>query len=79
MVVLPEAQGKGIGKRLMTTVTDKADAEGMPCYLEASRDKPNMEIYGKMGFRFVKQLDCDDNGEVCKLYCMTRDPKVVTE
>jgi GNAT superfamily N-acetyltransferase len=79
MVVLPEAQGKGIGKRLMATVTDQADAEGMPCYLEASRDKPNMDIYGKMGFRFVKQLECDDDGEVCKLFCMTREPQTTQQ
>jgi GNAT superfamily N-acetyltransferase len=74
MVVLPEAQGRGIGKKLVTVVTDRADAEGMPCYLESSRDKPNMQIYERMGFRFVKQMDCDDDGQACRLYCMIRDP-----
>ncbi|KAL8388490.1 hypothetical protein RB595_009207 [Gaeumannomyces hyphopodioides] len=74
MVVIPEAQGKGIGKKLMTAVTDKADREQMKCYLESSRDKPNMDIYGRMGFRFAKQLDCDDDGIICKLFTMVRDP-----
>jgi predicted N-acetyltransferase YhbS len=75
MVVIPEAQGKGIGRKLMAAVTDKADQEQMKCYLESSRDKPNMDIYGRMGFRFAKELDCDDDGNVCKLFSMVRDPQ----
>lgn len=75
MVVLPEAQGRGIGKKLVTIVTDKADAEQMPCYLESSKDKPNIQIYERMGFTFAKRMDCDDDGVVCKLFCMVREPK----
>lgn len=75
MVVLPEMQGKGIGKLLMKEVTDMADKEGIPCYLESSRDVPNMQIYGRMGFKFAKQMDCDDDGVVCKLFCMVREPQ----
>jgi GNAT superfamily N-acetyltransferase len=75
MTVLPEYQGRGIGKRLVTVVTDQADLEGMPCYLEASKDVPNIPIYERMGFRFVTKLDCDDCGDKCTLYCMVRDPR----
>ena len=75
MVVLPETQGKGIGKLLMAEVTDQADREGMKCYLESSRDVPNMQIYGRMGFQFAKQMDCDDDGVICKLFCMIREPQ----
>ncbi|KLU83561.1 hypothetical protein MAPG_02616 [Magnaporthiopsis poae ATCC 64411] len=74
MVVVPEAQGKGIGKKLMTAVTDRADREQMKCYLESSKDKPNMEIYGRMGYQFAKQVDCDDDGTICRLFSMVRDP-----
>lgn len=70
MVVLPGQQGKGIGKALAQEVTRMADKEGRRCYLESSRDVPNIKIYESMGFRFVKQMDCDDNGEIIKLYCM---------
>lgn len=77
MVVLPEYQGHGIGRRLVTAVTDQADAEGMPCYLEASRDVPNIQIYERLGFQFVKKLVCDDDGEKCTLYTMVREPKPV--
>ena len=77
MVVLPGEQGKGIGKALAGQVTRIADEEGRKCYLESSRDVPNMKIYESMGFHFVKQMDCGDNGDVCKLYCMVRDSKPV--
>ncbi|KAJ1335382.1 [ribosomal protein S18]-alanine N-acetyltransferase [Microdochium nivale] len=75
MVVSPEAQGKGIGRAMMEYVTDRADAEGMPCYLESSRDKPNMDIYSRFGFKFTKELLCDDEGTAIKLYTMVREPK----
>ncbi|KAG4432665.1 hypothetical protein IFR05_011843 [Cadophora sp. M221] len=75
MVVLPGQQGKGIGKLLAREVTKMADEEGKRCYLESSRDVPNMKIYESMGFHFVKQMDCDDEGDICKLYCMVREPQ----
>ena len=75
IVVLPEAQGRGIGRALFHEVTKKADAEGRRCYLESSRDEPNTKIYEAMGFHFVKQMDCYDDGDVCKLYCMVREPQ----
>ncbi|KAK7935314.1 hypothetical protein PG985_000809 [Apiospora marii] len=74
MVVIPEAQGKGVGRQMMKVVTDQADAEGMNCYLESSRDKPNMQIYGRFGFRFAKELECDDEGTAIKLFAMVREP-----
>ena len=66
-----------VGKALASEVTEMADKEGMKCYLESSRDIPNTKIYESMGFHFVKQMDCDDGGDVCKLFCMVRDPKAV--
>ncbi|MCJ1248995.1 hypothetical protein MMC30_006216 [Trapelia coarctata] len=66
VTVLPSEQGKGIGKLLFKTVTDKADREGRKCYLESSRDEPNTAIDERFGFRKVKEMDCDDAGTVCK-------------
>lgn len=63
VTVLPEAQGKGIGKMLFDKVSKQADLEGRKCYLESSRAEPNMEIYKRMGFELVKEMVCDD--EVC--------------
>lgn len=75
MVVVPGQQGKGIGKKMAREVTKKADEEGRKCYLESSRDVPNISIYEGMGFAFIKQMDCDDEGDVCPLYCMIREPQ----
>lgn len=57
----------GVGKRLMETVMDKADQEGMSCYLESSKGYPNVVIYEKMGFRLVKEIECAEGGEVCEV------------
>ncbi|KAI8652448.1 N-acetyltransferase domain-containing protein [Fusarium keratoplasticum] len=74
MVVLPEAQGKGVGAQMMKAVTDQADAENMKCYLESSRDVPNVAIYGRWGFKFQKDMICDDDGDAIKLFTMIREP-----
>ena len=69
VTVLPGQQGKGIGKMLFREVTERADREGRKCYLESSRNEPNTRIYERLGFRKVKEMDCDDAGAVCKV-CM---------
>jgi GNAT superfamily N-acetyltransferase len=78
VTVLPEAQGKGVGRALMEEVLAMADREGVECYLESSRRVPNVEIYEKFGFTLAKEMECrDGEGEkdAVMLYCMTRKPK----
>ncbi|KAI0448050.1 acyl-CoA N-acyltransferase [Xylaria telfairii] len=75
MVVVPEAQGRGIGRLMMEAVTNQADAENMKCYLESSRDVPNTLIYEKFGFQNARELECDDDGTAIKLFTMVREPK----
>ncbi|TKA80093.1 hypothetical protein B0A55_02461 [Friedmanniomyces simplex] len=75
VTVLPEAQGRGIGRALFRHVTERADAEGRRCYLESSRAEPNMAIYERMGFRLVKEMVCEEAGEAITLYCMMREPQ----
>jgi GNAT superfamily N-acetyltransferase len=67
VTVSPDAQGKGVGKLLMGTVLRRADREGVKCYLESSRERPNVEIYGRMGFKVVGEMECEEGGEVCKV------------
>ena len=74
VTVLPEAQGKGVGKLLFKMVTDLADDEGKRCYLESSRAEPNMAIYERMGFELKKEMVCNDEGDAITLYCMMREP-----
>lgn len=75
VTVVPEAQGRGIGKLLFKHVTDMANKEGNQCYLESSRAEPNMAIYERMGFNLAKEMVCDDDGDAITLYCMLRQPK----
>lgn len=78
VVVSPEAQGKGVGRKLFEVVMDKADQEGRRCYLESSRWEPNVKIYEKMGFEVAKKMKCvaeDGSNEGVDLFCMIREPK----
>lgn len=58
----------------MEVVLRMADRKGMRCYLESSRKDPNVPIYEKFGFRLVREMLCDDDGEAVMLYCMMREP-----
>ncbi|GFN18955.1 hypothetical protein AtubIFM54640_008337 [Aspergillus tubingensis] len=79
VAVHPECQGLGVGRKLFEAVTDRADQEGVKCYLESSRNVPNVQIYEKMGFEMRKEMECRDGGDVCMLYCMVREPKTKSE
>jgi GNAT superfamily N-acetyltransferase len=47
--VEPDMQGKGLGKGLLSRMSERADAEAMPCYLET--DKPeNVRLYESGGY-----------------------------
>ena len=74
--VLPEAQGRGVGRALMDVVLKRADAEGKKCYLESSRREPNVKMYERMGFKVVKDMRCQDGPKEdgVTLFCMMREP-----
>ncbi|KAL4922372.1 acyl-CoA N-acyltransferase [Aspergillus aurantiobrunneus] len=74
IAVRAEMRGHGVGRRLVEAVTDRADEEGMACYLESSKGMPNLRIYEKLGFGMVGEIECVDGKDVCTLYCMTREP-----
>ncbi|KAL4899513.1 hypothetical protein BDW74DRAFT_109315 [Aspergillus multicolor] len=68
VAVLPEAQGRGVGKKLFEEVTNLADEERMRCYLESSRKEPNVGIYEKLGFEMRREMECRDGkgeGQAC--------------
>ncbi|KAJ5806498.1 uncharacterized protein N7503_004100 [Penicillium pulvis] len=75
VAVSPEAQGKGVGRMLFESVTKIADEEGVKCYLESSKNVPNVQIYERMGFEMSRTMECRDGEDVCMLYCMMRNPK----
>lgn len=42
-----------------------ADEEGIKCYLESSKNVPNVQIYERMGFEMSKEMECRDGDDVC--------------
>jgi GNAT superfamily N-acetyltransferase len=53
--VTPEAQGRGLGSRLMRPMLNRCDEEGLPAYLEASSER-NAALYARLGFQCTKVL-----------------------
>jgi ribosomal protein S18 acetylase RimI-like enzyme len=50
----PARQGQGLGSALIEYGTAKADAAGIPCYLDTATDS-NIAFYSKRGFEVVGQ------------------------
>jgi ribosomal protein S18 acetylase RimI-like enzyme len=50
--VLPELQGRGVGKRLLADLHARADAVRAPCYLETEK-AINVRLYESVGYRVV--------------------------
>ncbi|MCR9094619.1 MAG: GNAT family N-acetyltransferase [bacterium] len=53
--VEPNAQGRGIGAALMRHATERADADGLPCYLESSNPR-NISLYERHGFERMGEI-----------------------
>src|SRR5260370_12919373 len=54
--VEPSRQGQGIGGLLIQPVLARADASGLPCYLETMNEK-NVSFYEKHGFKVVSDAE----------------------
>lgn len=68
------SRGKGYARKLVKHITDRADREGRACYLESSNDI-NPLIYGKMGFKVVKNIYLRREREEIRMDIMVREPK----
>jgi ribosomal protein S18 acetylase RimI-like enzyme len=69
----PVAQGRGIGAALIRQVTDRCDADGLPAYLESSKES-NVPYYERFGFRVTGETRLGTDGPV--IWFMWRDPQV---
>lgn len=50
--VEPLVRGRGLGRALLGPTLGRADAEGLPCYLE-TQTEANVRVYEAAGFRLV--------------------------
>lgn len=53
--VIPARRGQGFGRALLRPVLDRADAEGLPCYLETAQPE-NVAFYQKLGFGVIADM-----------------------
>ncbi len=67
-----EQQGKGVGGALMRPVLAHCDAEGLPCYLESSKER-NVPFYRRHGFEVVEEVPLPGDGPT--LWTMWREPQ----
>lgn len=68
----PEMQGKGVGTQLMAPVLERCDREGLPAYLESSKEK-NLPLYERNGFKVTERFQVPNGGP--PIWLMWRDPR----
>lgn len=68
----PQAQGCGLGGALMRNALARIDAEGMPAYLENSKER-NISFYRHFGFEVIEQIQARKDAP--PLWAMWREPQ----
>jgi ribosomal protein S18 acetylase RimI-like enzyme len=69
--VSPEARGQGLGRALLEPIMNRADATGLPCYLETAQPD-NVAFYEYLGFKKVVEIVEPQSG--LQLWTFRRDP-----
>jgi ribosomal protein S18 acetylase RimI-like enzyme len=70
--VMPEGQGRGLGSRLLQPVLEICDRDGIPAYLESSKES-NIAFYARHGFRVTAELKLSRRGPT--MWPMWREPR----
>ncbi len=66
----PPHQGKGLGGRLLAPVLERADADGVACYLDSGNER-NLAFYHRHGFEVAREVQIPKGP---KVWAMVREP-----
>lgn len=72
--VRPEAQGMGVGSRMLKAGLAKVDAAGLPAYLESSNEA-NVPLYRRYGFEVMREFRARPDAPPA--WAMWREPQAV--
>ena len=67
----PAAQGRGVGSALLEPVLRQCDEDGIPAYLESSKER-NVAYYARHGFRVRDELTLPRGP---RMWLMWREPR----
>lgn len=70
--VEPAGRGRGAAAALLRPILERADAAGLPCYLETHREA-NVAIYRRHGFDLVRRAQ--PSGRPVAVFAMLRRPR----
>jgi GNAT superfamily N-acetyltransferase len=75
LVADPSVQRGGVGTALQRSLLDRADGDGLACYLE-TQNPDNLPYYGRFGYEVVHKLKPVPKGP--PLWTMRREPRSTT-
>jgi ribosomal protein S18 acetylase RimI-like enzyme len=67
----PSAQGEGLGSALLAPVLRSCDEDGVPAYLESSKER-NIAFYARHGFRVTEEVQMPKGPPI---WLMWREPR----
>jgi ribosomal protein S18 acetylase RimI-like enzyme len=71
-----DAQGRGIGSRLLTVAAARLDAAAQPAYLETQTER-NIALYRRFGFEVISEHK--PRPDAPTMWSLWREPRTVTE